>query len=141
MRFWVRMAASNVVELRRFVMISSRVFWESWRPKLPDFNPLRTNPARTFYAWITQKRSLPASQKTSLGEETEAEGTRRTIGLAGWQLDRAGVSKVESRFIKVSDCQLLCLMSVLEVDAKALLPAIDPKKPIGDQIRKLMRCP
>ena len=60
---------------------------------------------------------------------------------AGWQLDRAGVSKVESRFIKVSDCQLLCLMSVLKVDAKALLPAIDPKKPIGDQIRKLMRCP
>ena len=60
------------------------------------------------------------------------------LELAGWQLDRAGVSKVESRFIKVSDCQLLCLMCVLDVDAKELLPTLDSKKPIGDQIRKLM---
>ena len=60
------------------------------------------------------------------------------LELAGWQLDRAGVSKVESRFIKVSDYQLLCLMHVLKVDAQELLPSIDPKKPIDEQIRKLM---
>jgi hypothetical protein len=60
------------------------------------------------------------------------------LEIAGWPLDRAGVSKVESRFLKVSDYQLLCLMHVLKVDARELLPLIDPKKPIGEQIRKLM---
>jgi hypothetical protein len=60
------------------------------------------------------------------------------LEIAGWQLDRAGVSKIESRFIKVSDYQLLCLMHVLKVDAHELLPSIDPTKSIGEQIRKLM---
>ena len=60
------------------------------------------------------------------------------LELAGWQIDRAGVSKVESRFIKVSDYQLICLMHVLSVDARDLLPAIDPKKPVRMQIRKLL---
>lgn len=60
------------------------------------------------------------------------------LQILGWDIDRAGVSKIESRLIKVSDYQLLCLMHVLKVDAQELLPAIDPKKPIDEQIRKLM---
>jgi transcriptional regulator with XRE-family HTH domain len=61
------------------------------------------------------------------------------LQIAGWPLDRAGVSKIESGFIKVSDRQLLYLMHVLKVDAHELLPAIDPKKPIDEQIRKFMK--
>ena len=61
------------------------------------------------------------------------------LEIAGWPLDRAGVSKVESGFIKVSDRQLLYLMHVLKVDAHELLPAIDLKKPIDEQIRKFKK--
>lgn len=61
------------------------------------------------------------------------------LQIAGWPLDRAGVSKIESGFIKVSDRQLLYLMHVLKVDAHELLPTIDPKKPIDEQIRKFMK--
>ena len=80
----------------------------------------------------------PQVRKLRWGKKLKQKELAAQLELAGWQLDRAGVSKIESRFIKVSDCQLLCLMCVLEVDAQALLPAIDLKKPIGDQIRKLM---
>jgi len=61
------------------------------------------------------------------------------LQIAGWPLDRAGVSKIESGFIKVSDYQLLYLMHVLKVDAHELLPAIDPKNPIGKQIKKFKK--
>jgi hypothetical protein len=61
------------------------------------------------------------------------------LEIAGWPIDRAGVSKVESRFIKISDYQLLCLMHALKVDARELLPAIDPKKRIDEQIKNLMK--
>ena len=83
----------------------------------------------------------PQVRKLRWGKKLKQKELAAQLELAGWQLDRAGVSKVESRFIKVSDCQLLCLMCVLGVDATALLPAIDLKKPVGDQIRKLMRYP
>jgi transcriptional regulator with XRE-family HTH domain len=61
------------------------------------------------------------------------------LEIAGWPLDRAGVSKVESGFIKVSDRQLLYLMHVLKVEAHELLPAIDPNNPIGKQIKKFKK--
>ena len=135
------MAASNVVKLSEFVI------FPSWVLGIYIAQSCRTS---TLSAPILLGLFTHGSHKNVVGprvrklrweKNLRQQDLAAQLELAGWQLDRAGVSKVESRFIKVSDCQLLCLMSVLKVDAKALLPAIDPKKPIGDQIRKLMRCP
>ena len=81
----------------------------------------------------------PRVRKLRWEKKLKQKDLAARLELAGWQLDRAGVSKVESRFIKVSDYQMLCLMHALSVDARDLLPVIDPKKPVRAQIRKLLK--
>ena len=57
---------------------------------------------------------------------------------AGWWIDRAGVSKIESGLVRVSDYRQLYLARVLRVSVLELLPVIDPKKPIDCAVKSLM---
>ncbi len=112
---------------------------ELYRPNTASLQPSSHESCLELYTYEGHKNVVgPRVRKLRWEKKLKQKELAAQLELAGWQLDRAGVSKVESRFIKVSDCQLLCLMCVLEVDAKELLPAIDRKKPIGEQIRKLM---
>ena len=138
MRFWVRIAASKVVEL----IASSRSIVTTLAfisAKSGAFQRISARILLELYRYEGHKNLVgPRVRKLRWEQKLKQKELAAQLELAGWQLDRAGVSKVESRFIKVSDYQLLCLMHVLKVDARELLPSIDPKKPIDDQIRKLM---
>jgi hypothetical protein len=48
------------------------------------------------------------------------------LQILGWEIDRAGVSKIESRFVCVGDFQLFYLCKALHVDLTQLFPPIDP---------------
>ncbi len=61
------------------------------------------------------------------------------LQLAGWWIDRAGVSKIELRFVRVNDYRQLYLASVLGVKLADLFPAIDPKLPLDDAVSQLMK--
>ena len=60
------------------------------------------------------------------------------LEVAGWQIDRAGVSKIESRLVRVSDYRQFYLAHALGVGVLDLLPTIDPKQPIGLAVSSLM---
>ena len=61
------------------------------------------------------------------------------LQLAGWWIDRAGVSKIELRLVRVNDYRQLYLARVLGVELADLFPAIDPKMPLDDEMNHLMR--
>lgn len=56
------------------------------------------------------------------------------LQLAGWWIDRAGVSKIEARLVRVNDYRQLYLARVLGVGLADLFPAIDPKAPIDEVV-------
>ena len=138
MRFWVRIAASKVVELiasSRSIVTTSALI----SAKSGAFQRISARILLELYRYEGHKNVVgPRVRKLRWEQKLKQKELAAQLEIAGWQLDRAGVSKVESRFIKVSDYQLLCLMHVLKVDARELLPSIDLEKPIDDQIRKLM---
>ena len=55
----------------------------------------------------------------------------------GWEIDRAGVSKIEGQLIWVSDFQMMCLSEALSMAVTELLPKLDRTKRLGDNIAKL----
>ena len=112
---------------------------ELYRPNTASLQPSSHESCLELYTYEGHKNVVgPRVRKLRWGKKLKQKELAAQLEIAGWSLDRVGVSKVESRFIKVSDYQLLCLMHVLKVDASELLPLTDPKKPIGEQIRKLM---
>jgi hypothetical protein len=50
------------------------------------------------------------------------------LQVLGWEIDRAGVSKIESQLIWVSDFQMLYLGEALKIPPVELLPKLDPAK-------------
>ena len=60
------------------------------------------------------------------------------LEVAGWLIDRAGVSKIESRLVRVCDYLQFYLASALGVSIVDLLPRIAAKQPIDQAIRSLM---
>ena len=50
------------------------------------------------------------------------------LQVVGWEIDRAGVSKLESQLIWVSDFQMLYLGEALKIPPMELLPKLDPAK-------------
>jgi len=56
----------------------------------------------------------------------------------GWQIDRAGVSKIESRLMKVSDFQQIYLAHALKVGLLDLFPKIDPRESVPSALQRLM---
>lgn len=60
------------------------------------------------------------------------------LQLAGWDISRSGVSKIEARLKFVMDFELDYLVEVLRVDLKELFPNHPPKEPPHDRITRLM---
>lgn len=56
----------------------------------------------------------------------------------GWQIDRAGVSKIEARLMKVSDFQQLYLAHVLKVGLLDLFPKINAGESVQAALQRLM---
>lgn len=59
------------------------------------------------------------------------------LEVLGWTIDRAGVSKIESQFIWVSDFEMMYLSEALAIPVTELLPRLDPTKRLGENIEKL----
>jgi transcriptional regulator with XRE-family HTH domain len=61
------------------------------------------------------------------------------LEVAGWRIDRAGVAKIESRLVKVSDYQQIYLARVLQVTLAELFPPIPANEQVGQTIQALLR--
>lgn len=62
------------------------------------------------------------------------------LQLAGWDIDRSQLSKIECRLVHVSDFQQLYFVRVFKVSLDDLLPSVDPHEKINDFLaRKLER--
>lgn len=59
------------------------------------------------------------------------------LEVLGWMIDRAGVSKIESQFIWVSDFEMMYLSEALATPVTELLPKLDPTERLGENIEKL----
>ena len=59
------------------------------------------------------------------------------LQILGWPIDRAGVSKIESQLVWVSDFGLLYLSQALKVTVPDLLPKLDPAKELHENVTKL----
>ncbi len=58
------------------------------------------------------------------------------LQLAGWDVSRTSLAKLESRLRWVSDCELLFLAKVLSVDLRDLFPYGLELKKLGQQFRE-----
>ncbi|MEO6754649.1 MAG: helix-turn-helix domain-containing protein [Chthoniobacteraceae bacterium] len=59
------------------------------------------------------------------------------LQILGWEIDRAGVSKIESQFIWVSDFEMLYLSEALKIAVTELLPNLNPAKRLNENITAL----
>lgn len=59
------------------------------------------------------------------------------LQLAGWWIDRAGVSKIESQFIWVRNFEMLYLSEALRIAVTDLFPNLDPAKRLDENITRL----
>jgi transcriptional regulator with XRE-family HTH domain len=57
----------------------------------------------------------------------------------GWPIDRAGVSKIEARLMKVSDFQQLYLARALRVGLLDLFPKIDAGETVAASLERMMK--
>lgn len=60
------------------------------------------------------------------------------LEVAGWRIDRAGVAKIESRLVRVSDYQQIYLARVLNVTLEQLFPPIPPNERVDQTVRLLL---
>lgn len=56
----------------------------------------------------------------------------------GWPIDRAGVSKIESGLMKVSDFQQVYLAHALKAGLLDLFPTIEAKESVPEALQRLM---
>jgi len=61
------------------------------------------------------------------------------LQLAGWDISRSGLAKIESKLVWVGDFELFYLMKVFQVGAEALLPKIDSQKPTHEALLLLLQ--
>ena len=60
------------------------------------------------------------------------------LQLAGWDIDRSQLSKIECRLVHVSDFQQLYFVRVFKVTYNDLLPNVDPVEKINDFLERRM---
>lgn len=61
------------------------------------------------------------------------------LQILGWDIDRVGVAKIESRLVHVDDYELLYFTKVFNVSLADLFPKIDPTRRIHDVLTELMQ--
>ena len=88
---------------------------------------------------MTRKRKnivgpLVRKRRYSLGW-TQAELAVK-LQIAGWDLDRSGVSKLESGSVWVGDFEMLYLAAALKIEVWHLYPATGLEKNLHDSITK-----
>ena len=60
------------------------------------------------------------------------------LQLAGWDMDRSQLSKIECRLVHLSDYQQLFFARIFKVNLNELFPNIDPRERIDDFLAKTM---
>ncbi len=60
------------------------------------------------------------------------------LQLAGWDIDRSQLSKIECRLVHVSDFQQLYFVRVFKISLDELLPNVDPLEKINDFLARTM---
>ena len=80
----------------------------------------------------------PQVRRIRCGLKLRQRDLAARLEVAGWPIDRAGVSKIESRLVRVSDYRQFYLAYALGVSILDLLPRIDSKQPIDLVLRSLM---
>jgi hypothetical protein len=61
------------------------------------------------------------------------------LQLLGWDIDRVGVAKIESRLVHVDDYELLYFTKVFNVGLADLFPKIDPSRRMHEVLTELMQ--
>ena len=84
----------------------------------------------------------PQVRRIRYGLKLRQRDLAARLEVAGWQIDRAGVSKIESRLVHVSDYRQFYLAYALGVSVMDLLPRVDLKQPIDLTMSRMMarRC-
>ena len=60
------------------------------------------------------------------------------LQLAGWDISRSGVAKIEAQLVWVGDFELFYLMKVLQVTLADLLPKFDPGEAVHETVERLI---
>jgi transcriptional regulator with XRE-family HTH domain len=60
------------------------------------------------------------------------------LQLAGWDIDRSQLSKIECRLVHISDFEQLYFVRVFKVSLSDLLPNVDPQEKINDFLARTM---
>ena len=79
----------------------------------------------------------PQVRKRRYGLDLKQAELAARLEVLGWMIDRAGVSKIESQFIWVSDFEMMYLSEALAIPVTELLPKLDLTKRLGENIEKL----
>ena len=61
------------------------------------------------------------------------------LQLAGWNISRSSIAKMEAQLVHVGDRELCYLRQVFRVDVKELFPRLDPHKSIREEIAGLLK--
>ena len=61
------------------------------------------------------------------------------LQIAGWDISRSEVSKIEMRIREVKDWQMMILVRVLDAPHEAFYPKLDLKKPMRDTLEEVMK--
>ena len=70
----------------------------------------------------------PQVRRIRYGLKLRQRDLAARLEVAGWQIDRAGVSKIESRLVRVSDYRQFYLAYALGVSVMDLLPRVAAQK-------------
>ena len=84
----------------------------------------------------TAERSRPPSPQASGPERLDPGGFGQRLQLAGWDVSRGALAKLESQLRRVPDGELLFLASVLGVGVADLFPEAVNLKKLGPQFRR-----
>lgn len=77
----------------------------------------------------------PRIRKLRNGRGWTQDVLAQKLQLAGWDVSRTSIAKLESRLRWVSDCELLFLAKIFTVELHALFPDNVNLKKIGPQFR------
>ena len=61
------------------------------------------------------------------------------LQVAGLDVSRSGVAKIESQLVWVGDYELFYLAKVFRIDIQSLLPTIDYRKPLNETMETLTK--
>ncbi|MEO6750199.1 MAG: helix-turn-helix transcriptional regulator, partial [Chthoniobacteraceae bacterium] len=62
----------------------------------------------------------------------------RELQIAGWDISRSELSKIEMRIREVKDWQMMLLVHLLETPHESFYPRFDSKEPLRDALASAM---